>query len=92
VIIESTVPPGTCRDDRPAPAVRGERAGGGVVRPRLLSRTDLQRPGARRYQGSYPKVVGGVDEGEARVAALIYDQITDNDVIEANDATTAECV
>lgn len=92
VIIESTVPPGTCRD---------------VVLPLLCEESGLEegsfglafcpeRTSSGRaledIKGSYPKVVGGVDEESTRVAALIYDQITDNDVIEANDATTAECV
>ncbi len=92
VIIESTVPPGTCRD---------------VVLPRLCEESGLdpgsfglafcpERTSSGRaledIRGSYPKVVGGVDSESTATAGLIYEQITDNDVIRASDATTAECV
>ena len=92
VVIESTVPPRTCED---------------VVVPRLAAESGLD-PGAfgvafcpertesgralRDIRGSWPKVVGGVDDESTRAAALVYDQVTDNDVIAASDATTAESV
>ena len=92
VLIESTVPPGTTRD---------------VVRPRLAERSGLD-PGAfgvafcpertasgraiQDIRGAYPKVVGGVDDESERVAGLLYDELTSNEVIHAGDATTAECV
>ena len=92
VVVESTVPPGTCRD---------------VVLPRLCEESGLEsddfglafcpeRTSSGRaiedIRGSHPKVVGGVDAESTRAAALVYDQITDNDVIETSDATTAESV
>ncbi|WP_253737452.1 nucleotide sugar dehydrogenase [Halohasta salina] len=92
IVIESTVPPRTCED---------------VVVPRLASdsglpaeefgvafcpeRTESGRA-LRDIRGSWPKVVGGVDSESTRAAALVYDQVTDNDVIAASDATTAEAV
>ncbi|WP_328762105.1 nucleotide sugar dehydrogenase [Haloarcula salinisoli] len=92
VIIESTVPPGTTRD---------------VVTPRLVERSGLdpaefgvafcpERTASGRaiqdIRGAYPKVVGGVDDESERVAGLLYDELTTNEVIPAGDATTAECV
>jgi UDP-N-acetyl-D-mannosaminuronic acid dehydrogenase len=43
-------------------------------------------------RGSYPKIVGGVDAESGRVAALVYGELTDNEVIRTSDARTAECV
>ncbi|MDS0281791.1 nucleotide sugar dehydrogenase [Halomicroarcula sp. S3CR25-11] len=92
VIIESTVPPTTTRD---------------IVTPRLAERSGLdpdefgvafcpERTASGRaiqdIRGAYPKVVGGVDAESERVAGLLYDELTSNDVIHAGDATTAECV
>ena len=92
VVIESTVPPRTCED---------------VVVPRLAADSGLdpeafgvafcpERTESGRalqdIRGSWPKVVGGVDDESTRAAALVYDQVTDNDVVRASDATTAEAV
>jgi len=92
VVVESTVPPGTTRD---------------VVAPRLADRSGLddeefglavcpERTASGRaiqdIRGAYPKVVGGLDGESGRVAGLLYDALTDNEVIDAGDATTAECV
>ncbi|GGN88342.1 MULTISPECIES: nucleotide sugar dehydrogenase [Haloarcula] len=92
VVVESTVPPGTTRD---------------VVAPRLAERSGLdpgefgvafcpERTASGRaledIRGAYPKVVGGVDAESERVASLLYDEVTSNEVVRAGDATTAECV
>lgn len=92
VVVESTVPPGTTRD---------------VVAPRLAEKSGLdpssfgvafcpERTASGRaledIRGSYPKVVGGVDPESERVAGLLYDEVTSNEVLPAGDATTAECV
>ncbi|WP_254270991.1 nucleotide sugar dehydrogenase [Haloarcula marina] len=92
VVIESTVPPGTTRD---------------VVTPRLAEQSGLdpsefgvafcpERTASGRalqdIRGAYPKVVGGVDAESERVAGLLYDELTSNEVLYAGDATTAECV
>lgn len=92
VVVESTVPPGTCRD---------------VVTPTLAERSGLrpeefgvafcpERTASGRalqdIRGAYPKVVGGVDRESTRVARLVYDELSENDVLVVSDATTAESV
>jgi UDP-N-acetyl-D-mannosaminuronic acid dehydrogenase len=92
VVVESTVPPGTCRD---------------VVKPLLEDASGLssgsfgiafcpERTASGRaiedITSSYPKVVGGIDAESTRVAELLYGAVTDNEVITVSDVTTAECV
>ena len=92
VLIESTVPPGTCAE---------------VVRPTLESESGLslgefglafcpERTASGTalsdIRGTYPKVVGGADAESTRVASLVYGELTDNEVVPVSDATTAECV
>ena len=90
VFVESTVPPRTCTD-RIAPRL-AERSG---LDPETFGvafcpeRTSSGRA-LRDIREAYPKVVGGVDTESTRVAELVYDEVTDNDVIAVRDATTAE--
>jgi UDP-N-acetyl-D-mannosaminuronic acid dehydrogenase len=92
VVVESTVPPGTCAE---------------VVRPRLVAESGLSRGSfgvafcpERASSGraladirrARPKVVGGVDDESTRAAALVYGELVDNDLVVVSDATTAECV
>jgi len=90
VVVESTVPPTTCRD---------------LVAPRLRTRGDTEQFGLafcpertasgralRDIRGAYPKIVGGVDAESSRIARGIYDAVTDNRVVEVGDARTAEAV
>ncbi|AFK21259.1 nucleotide sugar dehydrogenase (plasmid) [Haloferax mediterranei ATCC 33500] len=92
VIFESTLPPRSCRD---------------VLLPRLEEQSGLslgefglafcpERTSSGRaledIRGAYPKVVGGADAESTRAAALIYDQISSNEVITVSDTTTAEAV
>jgi len=92
VFVESTLPPETCTD---------------VIQPRLVDESGLEagefglafcpeRTSSGRaledIRHSYPKIVGGIDEESTRVAKLVYDEITTNDVITVSDCTTAECV
>jgi UDP-N-acetyl-D-mannosaminuronic acid dehydrogenase len=92
VVVESTVPPGTCEE---------------LVRPLLSAESGLdpdefgvafcpERTASGRalrdIRGAYPKVVGGVDAESTRAAELVYDELTDNEVLPVSDATTAECV
>jgi UDP-N-acetyl-D-mannosaminuronic acid dehydrogenase len=92
VLVESTVPPRTSR---------------AVVARLLGMESDLsvgefgvafcpERTSSGRaledIRGAYPRVVGGVDDESARVAELVYGEITDNRIVRVSDATTAECV
>lgn len=92
VVVESTVPPGTAA---------------GVVEPTLADASGLRDDSfgvafcpertssgraIRDISGAYPKIVGGTDDEATRAAALVYDELTTNRVIETADATTAECV
>jgi len=90
VAVECTVPPRTCADLlRPLLAdAAGHEAFGLAFCP---ERTSSGRA-LRDIRGAYPKVVGGVDDESTRVAELVYDQITDNEVLAVSDATTAEAV
>ncbi|WP_306059023.1 nucleotide sugar dehydrogenase [Natronococcus wangiae] len=92
VVAESTLPPGSCRD---------------VLLPHLCQESGLER-GAfglafcpertksgralRDIRGAYPKVVGGVDDESTRAAAIVYDELSSNEVHAVSDATTAEAV
>lgn len=92
VLVESTVPPGTCRE---------------VVLPTLSAASGLDRGqfgvafcpertasgrAIEDIRGSYPKIIGGVDAESTRVASLLYGEITANDIVSVADATTAEAV
>jgi UDP-N-acetyl-D-mannosaminuronic acid dehydrogenase len=92
VFLESTLPPRTCVD---------------VILPRLEAESGLNRgefglafcpertssgQALDDIAGNYPKIVGGIDEESTRVAELVYDEITSNEVITVSDTTTAECV
>jgi len=92
VVVESTVPPRTCRD---------------VVYPRLLEASDVRAgefglafcpertasgSALADIRGTYPKVVGGIDRASTEAARQLYEAVTDNEVVPVADATTAECV
>ena len=92
VIIESTVPPRTCRD-RVIPWFEAESGlergtfGLAFCPERTMSGRALDD-----IRGAHPKVVGGADEESTRVAELVYGQITDAQIYAVSDPTTAECV
>jgi UDP-N-acetyl-D-mannosaminuronic acid dehydrogenase len=92
VVVESTVPPRTCRD-RVLPWLRAESGlelgefGVAFCPERTMSGRALED-----IRGSHPKIVGGATDESRRVAELIYGEITDAEVIPVADCTTAECV
>ncbi|MFB6159806.1 MAG: nucleotide sugar dehydrogenase [Haloferacaceae archaeon] len=92
VVVECTVPPGTCRN-RVLPTL--ERASGRSLGEFGLAfcpeRTSSGRA-VRDVRGAHPKIVGGADAESTRAATLVYDELTDNEVVPVSDLTTAECV
>lgn len=92
VVVESTVPPGTCRD---VLVPRLERESGlelGDFGIACCPERTLSGQALSDIRGTHPKVVGGVDDESTRTAALIYNEITDNDVLTTSDAATAAAV
>jgi len=92
VVVESTVPPRTCRDVvyprlRDASDVPADEFGLAFCPERTASGTALAD-----IRGTYPKIVGGIDDASTRAATAIYRELTDNEVVPVSDATTAECV
>jgi UDP-N-acetyl-D-mannosaminuronic acid dehydrogenase len=92
VVVESTVPPRTCRD---------------VVEPTLADASGLdhdafgvafcpERTASGRaledIRGAYPKVVGGTDDAATTAATRIYRELNSEGVLPVADATTAEAV
>jgi len=92
VCVESTLPPGTCRDVL-APLLRYES---GLAADEFGLAFCPERTSSGRaladVRGSHPKVVGGDDAESTRAAALAYDELTTNEVIPVSDTTTAEAV
>ncbi len=90
VFVESTVPPRTCAD-RIAPRLAdGSGLDPGTFGVAFCPERTSSGNALRDIREAYPKVVGGVDAESTRVAELVYGAVTDNDVIVASDATTAE--
>jgi UDP-N-acetyl-D-mannosaminuronic acid dehydrogenase len=92
VVVESTIPPGTCRDVvTPLLETTSELSLGEFGVAFCPERTSSGRA-LRDIQGAYPKIVGGVDPESTRAATVFYDEMTTNEVLAVGDATTAECV
>jgi UDP-N-acetyl-D-mannosaminuronic acid dehydrogenase len=92
VVVESTVPPRTTTDLvvpllAETSGLSSEAFGAAACPERTVSGQALAD-----IRGTHPKVVGGVDAESTRAAALIYDEISDNRIVETTDATTAETV
>ncbi|WP_255196446.1 nucleotide sugar dehydrogenase [Halorarius litoreus] len=92
VVIESTVPPGTC-SELVAPLL-GEESGLSSTQFGVAFCPERTYSGRaiQDIRGAHPKVVGGIDAESTRAATLIYEQLVDNEVIQVSDATTAEAV
>ena len=90
VAVECTVPPRTCRERvRPLLAelsgLDPDSFGVAACPERISSGRAL-----RDVRRSYPKIVGGVDAESTRIASLLYDEVTENEVLPVADAETAE--
>ncbi|WP_129115365.1 nucleotide sugar dehydrogenase [Halegenticoccus tardaugens] len=92
VVAESTLPPRSCVD-RLLPLL--ERESGLELGEFGLAFCPERTSSGRALEdirGAYPKIVGGADAESTRVAALVYEQINDNEILAVSDATTAEAV
>jgi len=92
VCVESTVPPGTCRDVVVPALERATEFELGDFGVAFCPERTASGRALRDIRGAYPKVVGGVDAESTRAAALLYDEVTDNDLRVVSDVTTAETV
>jgi len=90
VFVECTVPPRTCADV--LEPTLAERAGHDEFGLAFCPERTASGRALADIRGAYPKIVGGVDDESARVAELVYGELTDADVLSVTDATTAECV
>ncbi len=92
VIVESTVPPRTTADRvvpmlAEASGLDPSEFGAAACPERTVSGQALAD-----IRGTHPKVVGGVDSESTRAAALVYGEITSNEVVACQDAATAAAV
>lgn len=92
VIVESTVPPRTTADHVVPLLAEGsglnpDQFGTAACPERTVSGEALSD-----IRGTHPKVVGGVDDESTRVAALVYGEISDNEIMATSSATIAEAV
>ena len=90
VLVECTVPPRTCADL--LEPVLAEEAGHDEFGLAFCPERTSSGRALEDIRGAYPKVVGGVDDESTRIAELVYDEITDNEVLTVSDAATAEAV
>ncbi|KAB7514663.1 nucleotide sugar dehydrogenase [Halosegnis rubeus] len=92
VFIESTVPPGSCRDEL-LPVLE---ATSGLTRGEFGLAFCPERTSSGRaiedIMQSYPKVVGGIDPASTEAARIVYEQLNQQGVIPVDNATTAETV
>jgi len=92
VLLESTVPPGTTAEmlEPSLAAASGldpSEFGVAFCPERISSGRAL-----KDIRRAYPKLVGGTDGAATEAAALVYEHVTENEVIRLDDATTAEAV
>jgi UDP-N-acetyl-D-mannosaminuronic acid dehydrogenase len=92
VVVESTVPPRTTVDRVAPELVAASGLDTGAFGVAACPERTVSGQAIADIRGTHPKVVGGVDDESTRVARLVYDEITSNDVLTTTDATTAEAV
>ena len=92
VLVESTVPPGTCRtvvtEILEAESSLDRSEFGVAFSPERVS----SGRAIQDIRGAHPRVVGGIDEGSTGAAAATYRTLVDAPVFEVTDAKTAETV
>jgi len=90
VIVESTVPPRTTVDRFLPKLLETSGLSDGEFGVAACPERTVSGQALADVRGTHPKVVGGIDDESTRAAALIYDEISSNDVVTTTDATTAE--
>ncbi|WP_135829682.1 nucleotide sugar dehydrogenase [Halorussus halobius] len=92
VIVESTVPPQTCRNV--VLPILEEESGMSLGEFGLAFCPERTASGRalKDIRGAYPKVVGGADEESTSAAKAIYEEINSAGVIPTSDVTVAEAV
>jgi UDP-N-acetyl-D-mannosaminuronic acid dehydrogenase len=92
VVVESTVPPGTCTGVVLPELLRGSSLTRGTFGLAYCPERTMSGRALADIRGSHPRIVGGVDDESERTARLVYEELTSNDVIPVTDAETAEAV
>ena len=92
VVVESTVPPGTCRDRVFLELNRETGYSLGDFGLAFCPERTMSGRALKDIRGSHPKVIGGADAESRRIAETIYSEITSADLVPVADCTTAECV
>ena len=92
VLLESTVPPGTARDELVPRLTAASGLDTGEFGVAACPERTVSGQALADIRGTHPKVVGGVDDESTRVARLVYGEITDNDVLATSSAAVAEAV
>jgi len=90
VLVESTVPPRTTVDRILPALIEESNCDVGEFGVAACPERTVSGQAIADVRGTHPKVVGGVDAESTRAAALIYDELSSNDVVSTSDATTAE--
>lgn len=91
VLVESTVPPGTTA--KLVEPCLSEKSGlDGEFRLAYSPERISSGRAVRDVKGAYPTVVGGIDRESTQLASVVYETITEGEVITVSDATTAEAV
>ncbi|MFH5801504.1 nucleotide sugar dehydrogenase [Haladaptatus sp. CMAA 1911] len=92
VIVESTVPPKTCRETILPILEEGSGLELGEFGLAFCPERTSSGRALQDIRGAYPKVVGGADTKSADAARLIYEEINSEGVLTVSDITVAEAV
>ncbi|WP_231186439.1 nucleotide sugar dehydrogenase [Haladaptatus sp. DYF46] len=92
IIVESTVPPKTCRETILQILEEGSGLELGEFGLAFCPERTSSGRALQDIRGAYPKVVGGADATSTDSARLIYEEINSEGVLTVSDITVAEAV